>query len=232
MKVLLLIEKGQGNKMCVSLPLTTPPWGASSPSKVIKQADAAVHRERAVQRWTTVWRGTRRTQGAISLWLGWHGSPCSFQGEHPFSPSVYWLHSEAQRGVEIFLPFSGKELSRGTQDQQFLFTEVLTVTCPCIGHGRKNQTLLLHPWEKCRFQSAFWHFTLWFLHSGIKINSDFDQTHPEVNQQISVTAPLLPPEKTSFIIISLQFAFGISLNLRVGLLSFIFFHSWQICEGF
>lgn len=70
-----------------------------------------------------------------------------FQGGHPFSPTVHWLHSAAQRRVELFLPFSGKELSRGTQDQQLLFTEVLTVTCPCIGHGRKNQTLLPHLWE-------------------------------------------------------------------------------------
>lgn len=148
MKVLLLIEKHQGKEIeCVSLPLTTPPCGASSPSKVVEQADATVCRERALQRWTTVWRGTRRTQGAISLRLGRHGSPCPFQGGHPFSPSVHWLHSAAQRRVELFLPFSGKELSRGTQDQQLLFTEVLAVTCPCIGHGRKNQTLLPHLWE-------------------------------------------------------------------------------------
>lgn len=50
------------------------------------------------------------------------------------------------------------------------------------------------PLGKCRFQSAFWHFTLWFTHSGIKINNDFDQTHPEVHPSISVTALLLPSE--------------------------------------
>lgn len=41
------------------------------------------------------------------------------------------------------------------------------------------------PLGKCRFQSAFWHFTLWFSHSGIKINNDFDQILKSIHQSLS-----------------------------------------------
>lgn len=149
MKVLLLVGKHQGKEIeCVSLPLTTPPCGASSPSKVI-------------DRLMPLCTGKGQCRGGPQFGRApegpkvpspcdprcWHRSPCPFQGGHPFSHSVHWLHSAAQRRVELFLPFSGKELSRGRQDQLLLFTEVLTVTCPCMGHRRKNQTLLPHLWE-------------------------------------------------------------------------------------
>lgn len=72
------------------------------------------------------------------LSCGWAG-----MGVHTLlsSPLVHWLHSADWKNVELFLTFSGKELSRGKQDQQILFTEIAAVSCSCRSQGRKGQML-------------------------------------------------------------------------------------------
>lgn len=106
---------------------------------------------KAVQSWVAVWRGTRRHQGAISAVAGlaWECSPS--WGGHLSSPLVHRLHSTYWRNVQLFLTFSGKELSRGTQDQQILFRD-----CNCelfLQKPGKERTdafclSLPHPWQK------------------------------------------------------------------------------------
>lgn len=76
------------------------------------------------------------------LSCGWAGMGVhtSWRG-HLSSPLVHWLHPANWRNVELFLTYLGKVLSRGTQDQQILFTEIATVSCSCRNQGRKGQTL-------------------------------------------------------------------------------------------
>lgn len=202
-KMLLLTEKDQDKEIqCLSLPLTAPPCGASSAFGVIKQVEARLmplHRGK-LQRRAEGWFGgaPEESKGPSLLWLGWHVSPHPSQGGCLFSHAVHWLHPADWRRMALFLPFSGKDLSRGTQDWQLLFTEVLTVTSPCRGHGRKGHKLFLPvfstPLGKSTSQSASWHLTLWFIHSEFKLSNAFDWTNPEVHPLISVTVPLLPSE--------------------------------------
>lgn len=132
------------------------------------------------------------------LWLGWHVSPHPSQGGHLFSPLVHWLNSTKWRNGEIILTFYGKELSlsRGTQDQQIIFTEIATVSCFCRGQGRKGQTLsaclFYTPDTKGRSPSACWNFSSWFIYSEIELSNAFEWTNREIHPLIFVTVLFFP----------------------------------------
>lgn len=87
---------------------------------------------------------------------------------------------------------------------------------------------------KGRSPSACWNFSSWFIYSEIKLSNAFEWTNPENHPLIFVTVLFF--SFLNNVIYSHYRCLWELIWMRVlcwlaGLLSFIFFHSWQICEG-
>lgn len=136
--------------------------------------------------------GTRRCQGAISSVAGLSCESTPFLRRTPTLTLNALTPSHSLKKCGTFLPFSGKNLSRGTQDYQLFFTEIAHTLWAVLAEAREGKDRVFlpvssTPLSKGRSPSACWNFSSLFIFSEIKLSNSFEWTNPEIRPLVFVT---------------------------------------------